>query len=445
MMFNSFEFIFFFIIVVGVYYALNRNKFIGWRNFWLLFASFYFYGSFKPTFLTLLTAIILTNYLGALSIEYYRKKPLPRKVAIISTVVLSIGILGCMKYAYLIDSSIILPVGLSFFTFQAVSYSIDVYRGKIAVEKNLVKVALFISFLPTILSGPIERAKNIFPQLDHPTPMNASNLSDGIRQFIWGVFKKMVIADRLALYVNEVYFNPTSHSGTTLALAAFFYSIQIYCDFSGYADMAIGVGRVMGFRIIENFRFPYFALTIKDFWRRWHISLNNWFTEYVYITMGGNRVVKWRWVLNILTVFILSGIWHGATTAFIIWGAIHAVAYLIEYFLKIDKPHPLYGLLCFIVVTIAWIFFRIEDSSMAMTVVGKIFTDFGSILKTNQGGSAFSFYLTLAILMIFIIREIVSYRATRCFRLLTNIECVVVLCLIALFGVTSGGFVYFQF
>lgn len=442
MVFNSVEYILFITAVGFVYWLFNSQGKIYWRNIFLLGASWLFYGMLQWWFLLLLLYIIIVNYFGAIAIEKLSTKS---KTAVTITIILSLAILGFMKYAYLLSDSIILPVGLSFFTFQALAYSIDVYRKKINAENDFIKVALYISFLPTIMSGPIERARNLLPQLSAPTPMNYDNILMGAKIFIWGLVKKVVIADRLALYVNEVYANTDAHSGSTLALAAFFYSIQIYCDFSGYADMAIGTGRALGFKIMENFKFPYFSTSIKSFWRKWHISLTSWFTEYVYISLGGNRVTRLRWIFNIMTIFLLSGIWHGATTAFIIWGAIHGVAYLIEYYLKLTKPNFLYGAVCFIVVTLAWIFFRIEDSSLATTIIGKIFTDFSSPLNTSVGGSSFSFYLTLGLLFLFIVREIVSYKSTAEVKVATNVECIFLLLAVALFGVSSEQFVYFQF
>lgn len=442
MVFNSIEFIAYIIFVALIFKGLNNTETIKWRNLFLLIASCLFYGMFKWWFLGLLSYIILVNYFGALAVERANSHD---KKAVSATIILSLLILVFMKYAYLLGNSIILPVGLSFFTFQALSYSIDVYRKKISAERDFVKVALYISFLPTILSGPIERARNLFPQLSSKTPMNYDNVAVGIKIFVWGLFKKMVIADRLALYVNEIYANHDIHSGSSLALAALFYSIQIYCDFSGYADMAIGTGRVLGFKIMDNFKFPYFSTSIKTFWRKWHISLTSWFTEYVYISLGGNRVCKLRWIFNIMSIFLLSGIWHGATIAFVIWGAIHAVAYLIEYYLKIDKPNFFYGVVCFVIVTLAWVYFRVEDCTIASTIIAKMFTDFGSKAVTSVGGSSFTFIATLFILVLFIIREFILYRSTAETKVVTNIECIFILLMVALFGVSSSQFVYFQF
>jgi Predicted membrane protein involved in D-alanine export len=358
-----------------------------------------------------------------------------------TAIVLSIAQLVFFKYAYLANPTILLPVGLSFFTFQALSYSIDIYRKKIAPEKNVVDVALFIAFFPTLLSGPIERARNLIPQLKEKTSVNWDNFKEGAGLFIWGLFKKVVIADRLAEYVNVVYFSPESHSGSTLALAALFYSFQIYCDFSGYADMAIGSGRVMGFKIMQNFNFPYCVNTFKEFWRRWHISLTSWFTEYVYISLGGNRVSQARWILNISLVFLLSGIWHGATWSFVLWGAMHAVFYLVERFWGPKRPNILYHLLVFVMITFAWIFFRIENSVEAYHVVTRICSDL--ISPVYWGSSTFSTLLTMLLLGIFMLREYLMYRNILPQK--SAWEYLFLLLAIGLFGVSSDQFVYFQF
>ena len=318
MFFNSPEYVAFFAIVFVCFILTNKLKTLPLRNVLLLLASCYFYAQLHVWFVLLLLYTTTVNYICGRWIERCQSCGHGAKSAVGVAIVLSLAILIVFKYAYIYDSSILLPVGLSFFTFQALTYSIDIYRRKIVAEKNPLNVALFIAFFPTLLSGPIERARNLMPQLKQPTMINWDSITSGAGLFVWGMFKKVVIADRLADYVNIAYINPESQSGSTLALAAIFYSFQIYCDFSGYADMAIGSGKILGFKIMENFNFPYCVNTIKEFWRRWHISLTSWFTEYVYISMGGNRVSHIRWLLNISTVFLLSGIWHGATWSFII-------------------------------------------------------------------------------------------------------------------------------
>lgn len=441
MLFNSFEYIIFLLAVFVLFVATNRKQTLLIRNFILLAASWYFYSCLHWWFVMLLLYTTTVNYLCGRWIGADQDKGRNGKAGTTVSIILSLAILIVFKYAYVFDSSILLPVGLSFFTFQALTYTIDIYRKKIPVEYNPINVALFISFFPTLLSGPIERARNLLPQLRQKNDISWENITSGAGLFVWGLFKKVVIADRLAQYVNLAYLNPEEQSGSTLAVAAVFYSFQIYCDFSGYADMAIASGRILGLRIMQNFNFPYCVNTIKEFWRRWHISLTSWFTEYVYISMGGNRVIKPRWILNISAVFLLSGIWHGATWSFVLWGALHAVYYFLEYYLGPKRPNSLYHLLIFILITIAWIFFRIEDIGSAWTVVSKIFTDF--ISPVSGGGSTFSTIITTFLLLLFLIREYMMYK-----NILPQkhpMEYIILILCICLFGVSSEQFVYFQF
>lgn len=441
MLFNTFEYLFFFCIVFLLFVSTNNKNTLKLRNLFLLIASYYFYAQLHSWFVILLIYTTVVNYFCGLWIVGDQQQGKNGKRFVTTAIVLSIAQLVFFKYAYLANPTILLPVGLSFFTFQALSYSIDIYRKKIAPEKNVVDVALFIAFFPTLLSGPIERARNLIPQLKEKTSVNWDNFKEGVGLFIWGLFKKVVIADRLAEYVNAIYFSPESHSGSTLALAALFYSFQIYCDFSGYADMAIGSGRVMGFKIMQNFNFPYCVNTFKEFWRRWHISLTSWFTEYVYISLGGNRVSQARWILNISLVFLLSGIWHGATWSFVLWGAMHAVFYLVERFWGPKRPNILYHLLVFVMITFAWIFFRIENSVEAWHVVTRICSDI--ISPVYWGSSTFSTLLTMLLLGIFMLREYLMYRNILPQK--SSWESLFLLLAIGLFGVSSDQFVYFQF
>ena len=441
MLFNSPEYIAFIIIMFVLFSTTNREKTIGLRNIILLLASYFFYAQIHLWFILLLAYITIVNFFTGLWIEKRLCNGKNAKPIVALSILMSLICLAFFKYAYIFKPTILLPVGLSFFTFQALTYTIDIYRGKIKAEHNFLDLALFIAFFPTLLSGPIERARNILPQIKTKRKINWDNVTDGIKLFIWGLFKKVVIADRLAEFVNPVYSNPDSLSGSTLAMAAIFYSFQIYCDFSGYADMAIGSGRILGFRIISNFNFPYCVNTIKEFWRRWHISLTSWFTEYVYISMGGNRVTKARWLLNISTVFILSGVWHGATWSFIIWGAMHAFLYFAEYYLGPKKPNILYHILIFILITFAWIFFRIPDITMAWNVICKICTDL--ISPIYLGSSTFTTLVTTALLIGFIIREYLMYRGIMPQK--KSCEYILLVLLICLFGVSGDQFVYFQF
>lgn len=441
MVFNSLEYAVFFVIVFAVFFIADYTRHIKFRNVFLLGASYYFYAQFHWWFIGLLVYVTLINYIFGRWIAARIEKSQSTRLQVTSAIILTLAQLVFFKYAYLAWSSILLPVGLSFFTFQALTYTIDIYRRKVCVEKNIVTFALFVAFFPTLLCGPIERARNMIKQLNLPSAMSWNLFSDGLGLFIWGLFKKVVIADRLAIYVNTVYFSPENYTGSSLALAAIFYSFQIYCDFSGYADMASGTARMLGFDIIRNFNLPYCVRTIKEFWRRWNISLTSWFTEYVYISMGGNRVSQARWILNISTVFLLSGIWHGATWSFIVWGAIHAVLYLIEYFLKIKNPNWIYHIFTFVSVTVAWIFFRIENIGEAAYVVSRIFSDIVSPIQ--WGSSTFATVLTVALLLIFVCREWLTFKGRFIRR--APIEYVLLMLCICLFGVSSDQFVYFQF
>lgn len=439
MLFNTPEYILFFCIIYALFYTANRFNNLIVRNSILLLSSFYFYAALHYWYVILLLYVISVNYFCGVWISKEQEKGRNGKIGVVSAIVLSVVILVFFKYAHIFESSILLPVGLSFFTFQALTYTIDIYRQKISANKNLLEVALFVSFFPTLLSGPIERARNLIPQLQKPSVISWNNVIEGGGIFVWGLFKKMVIADRLAEYIDTVYSTHEYQHGSSLALAAFLYSIQIYCDFSGYANMAIGSGRILGFGIMQNFNFPYFANTFKEFWRRWHISLTTWFTEYVYISMGGNRVNLQRWIINISMVFLLSGIWHGATFSFILWGGMHAVLYILEHFFGPKKPNWLYSLYVFVMVMFAWIFFRVEDILVAGEIIVKICTDMFSPIY--WGTSAFSTVLSLLLVLYLLVREYLLYRGVKT----KMFEYVLLLIGISLLGVTNDKFVYFQF
>lgn len=473
MLFNSLNFIaFFFIILLLLVIEQCTTKRTAVRNTLLLIASYIFYGWFDIGFLFVLFYVTIVNFvIGKTLLKTTKNKKRILGVGI----VLSLLPLLFYKYAAFITSNIcmllgthphetwfngwIMPLGISFFTFQALSYSIDIYRGKITKGCSLPDFMLFVAFFPTVLSGPIEKARNLLPQIHNYGKITIDNFIEGAITFIWGLFKKIVIADRLCAYVDWAYGSAEYLSGSTLALAAILYSIQIYCDFSGYSDMAWGVAKALGFDVTRNFRFPYFATTIKEFWRRWHISLTSWFTEYVYFSLGGNRVrLKARWMFNISMVFVLSGIWHGASWNFLIWGALHALLYLTEYSFGIHRKEyetprlmkiPA-CILVFILVTIAWIFFRIENFDNAVLVTSKIVTDIASPIST--GASTFAFVCNMLLLVIFITFDWLLYKnifikenrfATPGYANITWV--VTLLILTALFSVSADNFVYFQF
>ena len=336
MLFNSFAFLIFFPIISILYFIIPHK----YRWFFLLTASYYFYMNWKPGYALLIFTSTLVTWLCGLMVEKSEIKR-NKKVFLILSLLINFGILFVFKYFNFINESvyvllekykirwtipnldILLPVGISFYTFQAVGYTIDVYRGDLKAEKNLGIYALFVSFFPQLVAGPIERAKNLLPQFHEKHFPDPDRINIGLKQMIWGYFIKIVVADRLALYINAVYNNVNAHNGTTLLIATIFFSFQIYCDFAGYSNIAIGAAKIMGFDLMTNFTRPYFSSNIHEFWQRWHISLSTWFRDYLYIPLGGNRVGKFRNYVNILITFVVSGLWHGANWTFVIWGALH--------------------------------------------------------------------------------------------------------------------------
>lgn len=473
MLFNSINFVVFFFVVLLMLLAEQlTSRRVAVRNMLLLVASYVFYGWFNVGFLLILFYVTLVNHLTGRRLFKTDKH---RKRTLCIGVVLSLLPLLFYKYSAFIVTNLGfllggqihtdwflglgLPIGISFFTFQALSYSIDIYRRRITEKCSLPDFMLFVAFFPTVLSGPIEKARNLIPQLRVYKPLSVNAFVEGAVTFVWGLFKKVVIADRLCVYVDWVYGSAEYQSGATLALAAVLYSIQIYCDFSGYSDMAWGIAKALGFGVARNFRFPYFATSIKEFWRRWHISLTSWFTEYVYFSLGGNRVrIKAHWVLNISLVFVLSGIWHGASWNFLLWGCLHALYYLVEYACGIHDKNYTHSrilqlpanIVVFILVTVAWIFFRIEDFSVATSVVERIITDIPSPIAI--GASAFTFTCNLLLLAVFLLFEWMLYKNMWLKEerfgdtsVLNSMWVVVLLLIVGMCSVSADNFVYFQF
>ncbi len=403
MLFNSLDFAIFLPIVFTLYWLVKQPKA---QNLLLLIASYVFYGWWDWRFLSLIAFSSLVDYLVGLKLHEATNHS-RRRVYLGISLTVNLGLLIFFKYTnFFIDSftqaftffghpitashlNIILPVGISFYTFQTLSYSIDIYRKKIAPTRDIIVFFAYVSFFPQLVAGPIERASSLLPQFSKDRTFNYGLAVEGTRQILWGLFKKIVIADSCATYVNFIFDNSAQYSGTTLILGAFLFAFQIYGDFSGYSDIAIGTAKLFGFRLMQNFAFPYFSRDIAEFWRRWHISLSTWFRDYLYIPLGGSRGSNSMRIRNVFIIFIVSGFWHGANWTFIIWGVLHAVYFLPLLLLNKNRKNlgnisagnqlPSFKEfiqmgLTFILTTFAWIFFRAESTYQALQYIKNIFT-----------------------------------------------------------------------
>ena len=476
MLFNSFQFIIFFIVVTFAYFALPHK----YRWFLLLMSSCYFYMAFVPIYILILGFTIVIDYFAGIYIEKSQNRK--RKLFLIASLVANIGVLAVFKYYNFLNEnltillhgvnyknpipflSILLPIGLSFHTFQAMSYTIEVYRGKQASERNFGIYALYVMFYPQLVAGPIERPQNLIHQFYEKHYFEYHRVVEGMKLILWGLFKKIVIADRLAIYVNAIYNNPQHHNGPTFILATVFFAFQIYCDFSGYSEIAIGTAKIMGFKLMTNFNRPYFARNISEFWKRWHISLSTWFKDYLYISLGGNRVSVNRRYLNLFLVFLISGLWHGANWTFIIWGALNGF-YLVfaivtqnlrNGFDKITGLNKLPKfnsfiqiLLTFALSCFAWIFFRANTTNDAFLIIKKIFTTNGSIYFDEPSMLIMCFLGIIMLLFVEMKKE--YYHGKFSFFnndkwIVRHLSYAILIILILLIGVFDGGqFIYFQF
>ncbi|WP_042248578.1 MBOAT family O-acyltransferase [Jejuia pallidilutea] len=406
MLFNSIDFAVFLPIVFVLYWFVT-NKNLNLQNTFLVVASYVFYGWWDYRFLALIIFSSLVDYTIGLKLEK-EKKQAHRKVLLWSSILVNLGFLGFFKYFnFFVDNfvtafsflgqniqpntlDIILPVGISFYTFQTLSYTIDVYKQRLKPTKDLVSFLAFVSFFPQLVAGPIERATNLLPQFYKKRKFYYSNAVNGCKQILWGLFKKVVIADSCAEYANIIFNNSSDYSGSTLFLGALFFTFQIYGDFSGYSDIAIGTARLFGFNLKQNFAFPYFSRDIAEFWRRWHISLSTWFRDYLYIPLGGSRGGTWMKVRNTFIIFLVSGFWHGANWTFIVWGLLNALYFLPLLLSGRNRNHLnsisqdtlfpkfkelLSMLITFLLTVIAWVFFRAETITHAFSYLQGMFSN----------------------------------------------------------------------
>ena len=411
MLFNSLDFAIFLPIVFFLYW-FGVGKSIRNQNILIVVSSYVFYGWWDWRFLSLILFSTIVDYVIGLRLST-AEKPTTRKLLLWISVLVNLGLLGFFKYYnFFVDNfiaafsffgqdfkastlRIVLPVGISFYTFQTLSYSIDVYRRKLEPTRNLIAFAAFVSFFPQLVAGPIERASNLLPQFFKKRHFNYPLAVDGLRQILWGLFKKVVIADNAAVFVNLIFENPEAYSSSTLILGAVFFAFQIYGDFSGYSDIAIGTARLFGFNLMQNFAFPYFSRDIAEFWRRWHISLSTWFRDYLYIPLGGSRGSQSKAIRNIFIIFVVSGFWHGANWTFVVWGALNAAFFIPLFIFNQNRKNlipirtrflmPSLRDLVSIIITfgltlLTWIFFRAESVEAAINYISLIF-DSSSLLK----------------------------------------------------------------
>ncbi len=487
MLFNSIDFAIFLPIVFILYWFVANSN-LKLQNFLIVVSSYVFYGWWDYRFLSLILFSTIVDYaIGRkLRIEENQKK---RKILLWTSIVINLGFLGLFKYYnFFLDNfitafsffgteikasslDIILPVGISFYTFQTLSYSIDVYKRKLEPTNDFIAFSAFVSFFPQLVAGPIERATHLLPQFYKKRNFDYSKAVDGMRQILWGLFKKMVIADNCAEFANLIFNNSIDMNGSTLVLGAIFFTFQIYCDFSGYSDIAIGTSRLFGFDLMQNFNFPYFSRDIAEFWRRWHISLSTWFRDYVYIPLGGSRGGTWMKIRNTFIIFIISGFWHGANWTFIFWGALNAIYFLPLLLTNNNRNNTntiaegrllpnirefSYMTLTFTLTVFAWIFFRAESIGHAFSYINGIFSIekfFEVFPKEWGGGKIFDFGFSLLSILLLLIIEWIGRKQQYGIGVITEIKYravrwiiyIILILFIITFAGDSQDFIYFQF
>ena len=481
MLFNSLHFLFFLPVVLALYFATPAR----WKWALLLGASYYFYAAWRVEYLLLIMASTGVDYVAGIQMGK-RATRRERRPWLYLSLLTNLGLLFTFKYLNFFSETfqtafdgfnvfygiptfdVLLPVGISFYTFQTLSYTIEVYRGKQKPERHLGIFALYVSFFPQLVAGPIERSTRLLPQFFRKHGFDLERARSGLRLMLWGFFKKLVVADRLAVYVNQVYADPTAHSSATLLVATYFFAVQIYCDFSGYSDIAIGTARIMGYDLMENFRRPYFSRSIREFWGRWHISLSTWFRDYVYIPLGGNQVSRRRWYANLLVVFVVSGLWHGAAWTFVFWGALHG-GYLVLALASTDLRDRLWcGLeelpaadalrkgvavvTTFHLVLFAWVFFRAETLREAVAVIRGVIWWQPATEALSAPSGLWHFLLSLVAIAVVVVVDLVQSRwggEKSLLRMPLPIRWAIyyaALFAILMFGEFGGeDFIYFQF
>ena len=498
MVFNSLQFLIFFPIVLCVYFVIPQKI----RYLWLLVASYYFYMCWNVQYALLLLFSTVVTYISGILLEKIKHRNLEekrklkyKKCCVAGSFVMNLAVLFFFKYFdFLFDNinhllntvnielnhptfDIILPVGISFYTFQALSYTMDVYRDEIYAEKNFFRYALFVSFFPQLVAGPIERSKNLLRQLAVPTKFNFEKARDGVLLMIWGYFLKVVLADRIAIFVDTIYGDYETYGGCYLIIATLLFAVQIYCDFGGYSIIAMGAAEILGIHLMENFNAPYLSKSVAEFWRRWHISLSSWFRDYLYIPLGGNRKGYMRKNVNLLIVFLVSGLWHGADWSFVLWGGINGFYQIIGVLLKPlrDRMVTLLHLnrqslghklakvvITFLFVDFAWIFFRADNYNDAVAIIDSMINIYNPWILLDEslfacGLNRDNFSIMLLSIGILLFADICKYRGVKIREVIVAqdywVRWLVIsfsVCAILLFGIWGTGydaasFIYFQF
>lgn len=478
MLFNSFNFLIFFFVVTLIYFLLPHK----YRWIHLLAASCVFYCFFIPIYILILLVTILIDYFAGIYIE--KAEGTRRKLWLLISILSTCSVLFIFKYynffsdnflliARLLDLrlpipalKIILPLGLSFHTFQSLSYVIEVYRGKQKAEKHFGIYSLYVMFYPQLVAGPIERPQNLLHQFYEKHEFNYNDAVAGLKKIAWGMFKKVVIADRLASYIDAVYPNYDKHYGSSLLLATIFFAFQIYCDFSGYSDIAIGCARVMGFKLMTNFNRPYFSTSVAEFWKRWHISLSTWFRDYVYIPLGGNRVSKLRNFFNLFVTFCISGLWHGAQWTYVLWGGLNGIYLVVpKLFYKLSRQignvfrtnrylkvfmQIFNTLSTFILILIGWVLFLSHNLSVATSIFHKIIFEHGPLFIGDKKNLAYAVIFLVVLLIVEFFEEFKLFNAFTLFNnhnvYVRRLSYISVVILILMFGVFDNSqFIYFKF
>ncbi len=476
MLFNSIEFLLF-LPSVFILYWFVFSKNLKHQNLLILVCSYFFYGWWDYRFLSLIFLSTVVDYFVGLKIHTLESSA-KRKLYLWISILFNLGILGVFKYyGFFVDSwiellgslgyetqskwtlNIILPVGISFYTFQTLSYSLDIFKGKLAPTKDFISFASFVSFFPQLVAGPIERASNLLPQILGKREFQYEAGLQGLRLILWGMFKKVAIADSLAPMVDDIFGNYQNLGGGTLWLGIFYFSFQIYCDFSGYSDIAIGTSKLFGFDLMSNFKFPYFSRNVGEFWRRWHISLSTWFRDYLYVPLGGSKLTKWISLRNIFIIFTVSGFWHGANWTFIFWGLTHSIMYIPFFLLGTNRKYltsvvaenrffpslqEIYQMgTTFFFVMISWVFFRSETVTDSFAYIQRMFTTFDLNLIWKKG----VLYVFIVILIEWFLRKdertiVLGHRPAWNYLFLLVLLCINLMCIL---NIHNNDFIYFQF